>query len=179
MNFFKSALLVLLAALVVVLGVLAFQVSQSSQPVGTAESVHTFHEDFPGGVSIGSNIFTLTLSTTTPTTTLTASQVCNNGVILFNQTSASAISTGTVTLPSGASLSQCLPYNGSRFSVALYDNALVGSSSITLVAGASTTLSSDVSSSSLPKVLVGTNASFIQFQRVSSTQYQAYFEQGF
>jgi len=181
----KNLTIAVLVVLVVVFG--ALLLLPHSQPVSSGSGQpHTSHEDFAGGASFGSGIFSVSVTTSTPTSTLTAAQVCNNGLIQFNPTNVSSsqgalgITTGTITMPSAQSMaSYCLPYNGSRYTVSLQNLGGATTSSITIAVGASSTLSSDVPSSSVPNVLVGAKAAWIQFLRISPTSAVEFFSQGY
>lgn len=108
----------------------------------------------------------LVLDNALSTTTITAAQLCNMGVVAWTP----GVAVASATLPSAASLiADCLPEVGSFFDVT-WRNTAVAASTTAFTAGASTTLSYAFASSSSQGTMVpGQKAMQLRFQYVTSS----------
>jgi hypothetical protein len=121
-----------------------------------------------GNLSSNAGILSLSVSTSTPTSTLTAAQVCGYGTLQFPSQTGSSITTGTITFPASSTLnSTCIAAGAHRtFTI---QNLGSATSTIVFSAGGGTQIAKPPAVGSSTPTIVGGQQAYIDIVNGNGT----------
>ncbi len=118
--------------------------------------------------AVNDGIAALTISTSTPTSTLTAAQICNNGILQIPLQNISSITTGTITFAASSTINTgCLGRPGSSHMLTI-QNIGTSTSTVTFVAGSGNQLMKPFTGSST-LTIVGGQQAFVNIVNANGT----------